>query len=107
VVVVLVILAACAKGTSFSPDAAPSGDGRTGDGGDDDEDADPTDGQGGTTAALFVTEVMLAPTTGEFIEIANPNDVVIDLSNYYLSDNGNYFRVPATATVDSTDFIVK
>jgi len=106
VVVVLVILAACAKGTSFSRDAAPSGDGPTGDG--DDEDADPAaDAPGGTTAALFVTEVMLAPTTGEFIEIANPNDVVIDLSSYYLADSGNYFRVPATATVDATDFIVK
>lgn len=104
---VLVILAACAKGTSFSPDAAPGGDGPAGDGSGDDVDANPADGPAGTTGALFVTEVMLAPSTGEFIEIANPTDELIDLSNYHLTDSGNYFRVPVAATVDATDFIVK
>lgn len=61
-----------------------------------------------TTAKLLLTEVVLAPSTGEFIEIANPGSSPIDLSGYYLSDSGNYFRVPAgSPTVDSTDFIVK
>lgn len=50
---------------------------------------------------------MLAPTTGEFIEIANPTALSVALEHYYLSDSGNYFRVPNTATVDQTDFIVK
>lgn len=61
-----------------------------------------------TTAKLLLTEVVLAPSTGEFIEIANPGSTPIDLSGYYLSDSGTYFRAPAGApTVDSTDFIVR
>ena len=61
-----------------------------------------------TSAKLLLTEVVLAPSTGEFIEIANPGSTPIDLSGYYLSDSGSYFRVPAgSPTVESTDFIVK
>lgn len=105
--VVLVILAACAKGTSFTPDAAPGGD-APGDGNGEDPDAAADSSiPGGGTGVLLVTEVMLAPSTAELIEIANPTEQTIDLSTYYLSDSGNYFRVPATATVDMTDFIVK
>ena len=104
-VATLVILAACAKGTSFSPDAA-AGDGSR-DGGDGGDDTPDPDGAPGGSGVLLITEVVLAPTTGEMIEIANPTDQTIDLERYYLSDSGNYFRVPATATVDQTDFIVK
>lgn len=61
-----------------------------------------------TSAKLLLTEIVLAPSTGEFIEIANPGSTPIDLAGYYLSDAGSYFRVPAgSPTVDSTDFIVK
>ena len=61
-----------------------------------------------TSAKLLLTEVVLAPSTGEFIEIANPGSTAIDLGGYYLSDAGTYFRVPAgSPTVDATDFIVK
>lgn len=61
-----------------------------------------------TPAKLLLTEVVLAPSTGELVEIANPGTTAIDLSTYYLSDSGSYFRVPAgSPTVDSTDFIVK
>lgn len=61
-----------------------------------------------TSAKLLLTEIVLAPSTGEFIEIANPGGTPIDLSTYYLSDAGSYFRVPAgSPTVDSTDFILK
>lgn len=61
-----------------------------------------------TSAKLLLTEIVLAPSTGELIEIANPGSTPIDLSGYYLSDAGTYFRVPAGApTVDTADFIVK
>ncbi|MBA2541248.1 MAG: lamin tail domain-containing protein [Deltaproteobacteria bacterium] len=58
-------------------------------------------------ASLMITEVALAPAGGELVEIANPTSQTIDLASYYLSDSGNYFRLPAGATVDSSDFIVK
>ena len=61
-----------------------------------------------TSAKLLLTEIVLAPSTGELIEIGNPGGTPIDLAGYYLSDAGAYFRVPTgTPTVDSTDFIVK
>jgi hypothetical protein len=62
---------------------------------------------GGGDAPLLLTEVVLTPSTGEYIEITNPNGVPYSLASYYLADSGNYFRVPTGATVDSTDFIVK
>ena len=62
----------------------------------------------GTVAQLLLTEVVLAPSTGELVEIANPGTAAIDLSTYYLSDSGNYFRLPASVpTVDSGDFIAR
>ena len=63
---------------------------------------------GGGGSSLLLTEIVLAPSTGEFIEIANPSNTAVDLSTYYLSDNGNYFRLPAgLTTIDSTDFLAK
>ncbi len=65
-------------------------------------------GGGGSAGLLLLTEVVLAPSTGEFVEIANVGGTAVDLSSYYLSDNGNYFRLPAGApTLDSGDFVVK
>jgi hypothetical protein len=63
---------------------------------------------GGTALPLLLTEVVLAPSTGEFIEIANPSSVAVDLSAYYLTDAGAYFRLPGGApTVDVGDFVVR
>ncbi len=57
---------------------------------------------------LLISEVTMAPSAGEFIEIYNPTANVIDLSNYYLSDNMGYATVPSgTVVVPSTDFLVK
>ncbi len=57
---------------------------------------------------LLLTEVVLAPSNGEFIEIANPNATAVDLSTFYLSDAGLYFRIPGGAPVlDTADFIAK
>ncbi|MDX2086853.1 MAG: lamin tail domain-containing protein [Kofleriaceae bacterium] len=59
-------------------------------------------------AALLLSEVVVQPAGAELIEIFNPGNSPVDLSHYYLADHGNYFRVPSnTATVDSSDFIVK
>lgn len=59
------------------------------------------------SAPLLLSEVVLAPTEGEMIEIVNPSSDDVDLSTYYLSDSGNYYRMPVDRTVDLTDFIVK
>lgn len=70
------------------------------------DDAPTNTGTGGSS--LLLTEVVLAPSAGELIEIANPSNTAVDLSTYYLSDNGGYFRLPAgLATIDSTDFLAR
>ncbi len=35
---------------------------------------------------VFITEMVVQPSDGEFIEIFNPTGSVVDLSNYYLTD---------------------
>lgn len=73
-------------------------------------DAPPIDGPPPVVAHLLLSEVVLAPTGGEMIELVNPTSTAIDLSDYYLSDAPGYFRLPASVTaanVDSADFIVR
>jgi hypothetical protein len=47
------------------------------------------------TVKLLITEVVVTPTAGEYVEIYNPSSDSVDLSNYYLTDatfrNGNVF----------------
>ncbi|TFB11371.1 lamin tail domain-containing protein [Candidatus Marinimicrobia bacterium MT.SAG.2] len=42
---------------------------------------------------ILLSEFLVAPTVGEFVEIYNPGDSIVDLSNYYITDatfqNGN------------------
>lgn len=38
---------------------------------------------------LLITELVVTPTDGEFIEIMNPTSETIDLSNYYITDATN------------------
>lgn len=110
-------LAACATGTpgvDGTPDAKPGGgkdaggeptDAATADASSPPIDASPPPPAG---TQLLLTEVVLTPSTGEYIEIANPTAQTVDLSTYYVSDAGSYFRLPAGApTVDSNDFIAK
>ena len=59
------------------------------------------------TSPLLLSEVVLSPDAGEMIEIVNTSADDVSLATYYLSDSGNYFRLPVSATVDATDFIVK
>lgn len=112
--VVFVLLGACATGTRAEQDVPDGGgqgprpDARVGTTPDAPGvppiDAPTTSG----AAALLVTEVVLAPTGGEFIEISNPTSQSIDLATYYLADTGVYFRLPAGApTVDTNDFVVR
>jgi hypothetical protein len=57
---------------------------------------------------LVLSEVSLGPATKEFIEITNPTGAAVDLSNYYLSDNGAYWKLPmAIPNLGAADFIVK
>jgi hypothetical protein len=65
--------------------------------------------QGGGGHALL-TEVALAGTGAEFIELANPTAQTIDLAHYYLSDNGNYWKLPvgaASVGLSQGDFIAQ
>jgi hypothetical protein len=65
-------------------------------------------GQAAAPGALLISEVTIAQAGHEFIEIVNPSTQAVDLSSYYLSDNGNYFKLPAgVPTVAAADFIVK
>ncbi len=52
-------------------------------------------GTGGGMAAghLLINEISVTPEGGEFIEIFNPTNGDIDLTDYYLSDNSTYVNV--------------
>lgn len=72
-------------------------------------------GAGGCLAQaehLLVSEVMTQPGAGEFVELYNPGATAVDLSIYYLSDNGAaYHGLAAGAAWDpegtpDTDFLV-
>lgn len=63
----------------------------------------------------LITEFVVTPTAGEFIEIFNPTSRPIDLSRYYLTDdvttnNNDYVKVvngAAALAVANFDFLVK
>src|ERR1043165_5838879 len=56
---------------------------------------------------LLLTEVGISPNGNEFIEIYNPTASAISLTKYYLSDNPDYYKIPAgTQTTNTSDFIV-
>ncbi len=62
---------------------------------------------------LLLSEVVVTPTSGEYVEIYNPTSVAVDLSNYYLSDDQEYAMLPglngatAAPTINNSDFIVQ
>jgi hypothetical protein len=105
----LVALSACARAGQELPNERV--DASTGDGGDDPDApvrGDAIDMPTGTH--LLLSEVVLQPSAGEFIEIVNPTNAEVDLSVYYLSDNGNYFRIPAGPITDASftsDFVAR
>lgn len=118
-------LVGCAKGGPLDPDGAPAhrdapaggGSGRGSDGpaADIDAPAGTADAPAAHDAPvhapgthLLLSEVVLQPSVGEFIEIVNPTPATVDLSTYYLADNGNYWKLPQhPASTDSGDFIAQ
>jgi len=73
-----------------------------------------SDGSGGGSdgglpvgSPLLLSEVVLSPNEAEMIEIVNTSNQPVDLSTYYLSDSGNYYKLPVDKSVEVTDFIVK
>lgn len=60
------------------------------------------------TSHLLLTEVALSPTGGEFIEITNPGSTDVSLADYYLSDSGEYWKLPAgVPAITASDFIAE
>jgi len=48
------------------------------------------------SAPIYISEIVVTPTAGEFVEIFNPNASDVELSNYYLTDatyagGGSYY----------------
>ena len=63
---------------------------------------------GGGAAHLLLSEIVVAPTAAEMIEIYNPTAQPIDLSNYYLSDRDDYYMVvTGTLPAVASDFAVR
>jgi hypothetical protein len=107
------LAAGCAKGDMDAADARPTTDADPGaaDAPPDEPDADPDQPDAEPhvdSGHLLLSELVLTPTLGEYIEIVNPTGAAIDLDDYYLADNAAYFQVPAgVPSIDSSDFIVK
>lgn len=75
-----------------NPDAAPDIDAPT-----PLPDAAPDiDAAPGAPTHIVLSEITLQRGTKEFIEIYNPTGAAVDLTNYYLSDDHEYWRLPAT-----------
>lgn len=59
-------------------------------------------------APLLLSELSLAPNSGEMIELYNPTSAPVALRNFYLTDVPTYFRLPAAGqTVEASDFVVR
>src|SRR5262249_14488859 len=56
---------------------------------------------GPPTDHLLISELIVQPDSAEMIEIFNPTNAAIDLSDYYLADRNDYYRV-ADSTWDPT-----
>ncbi len=61
-----------------------------------------------SAAHLLITEVVITPTSSQYIEIYNPGPKAVDLSNYYLADSSGYLRLPCCPPLlQPTDFSVR
>jgi len=65
---------------------------------------------------VIFTEVVLTPSDGEYVEISNPTESAVDLTNYYLTDGTDisssklYYNLPVENNYwsgSSTDFICR
>jgi hypothetical protein len=61
-----------------------------------------------TAKTLLLSEVMLAPSPQEFIEIVNPTTAAVTLTDYYLADRSDYYKLPVGGlTNTASDFIAQ
>jgi hypothetical protein len=122
----LVLLCGCASGMAVpddasgnnQPDASGDGPGNLPDAVH--TDAPPTDGQSnlvdapavdgaiGTASHILLTEIAVAPAASEMIEIYNPTNAAVDLTNYYVADRADYYSiVTGTLSANNTDFVAR
>jgi hypothetical protein len=78
------------EGTAATTTTGGGGAGASGGAGNGGHGGAGTDG-----THVVISELALEPSGGEFIEIWNPTDAEIDLTDYYLSDNAIYFNLAA------------
>jgi len=115
IAIVVVLVSGCewgggtdATGNLVGPDAKRAmGDARKPDAA---VDGPPDGATTQSTGHVLLTEVALGGAGAEFIELANPTTQAVALANYYLSDNGNYFKLPAGAAgvgLSQGDFIAQ
>jgi len=106
-------LAACANGGAHNNDAAGGGDARHNDAREHEDGERGSDGSGSDAMPMgpshvLLSEVCLGPDGAEFVELVNPTTSAVDLSHYYLSNHGSYFKLPAGApTLPQDHFIVQ
>lgn len=119
-VLVSVIVGACGFGDNSLSHLAGGGD-DDGSSGHTDTDAGTDSGGGGGGGGggtkdggphLLISEVK-SVGAGEFVEIFNPTNKSIDLSDYYLSDSNEYWKLPGhiagteTISLLTSDFLVR
>ncbi len=77
-----------ATSTTTSTTSSTTGTGGSGQGGG-------STGVGGGPSGehLVISELAAAPGVAEFVEIWNPTGADVDLTDYYLSDNGTYYSI--------------
>ena len=113
VLVAVAASAACANGGGYSPDGHGGGDARHGDGREHDDGERGSDGSGSDAQPMgpshvLLSEICLGPDGAEFVELVNPTTTNVDLSHYFLSNHGSYFKLPAGApTLPLDHFIVQ
>jgi len=79
-----------------------------------DDDCDGLVDEGACGTHLVISEVVMSPTTGEFVEIYNPTSAPIALGNVYLADSADYpcrlagvTCMPAAGSVQAADFVAR
>jgi hypothetical protein len=66
------------------------------------------DGAPATTGHLLLSEIAVAPTGAELVEIYNPLSQPVDLTHYFIANHGSYFKLPTAApALPSGHFIVQ
>ncbi|MFQ5771827.1 MAG: lamin tail domain-containing protein, partial [bacterium] len=58
---------------------------------------------------IVISEILVTPTNGEFVEIYNPTAMTVDLSNYYMTDatfagGGTFYYKTVTGNGGGGDF---